>query len=271
MKISDFSELTGTMGANDYFSALQSGSNKKVKLSTVISSMLTTSMGDYDGVTDTRGATEKAIRYAIEEVDRWSRVATSRYTSTPASTSRITMSDTSYLYAGLPVKYDIGSVHYHGIITAVATNSYIDIAGAPLSGTINYLWVGKHEMVRIKTFYVAGNYADDAADLLDADNNQAFRWEARTAMLVAFSVKHKTDDSGTQPYINIKVDGALVSTENTNDGPQVGTSWVSNSAVAIDTTNYQVDWHDDIEVRCTVAGGTGDASDLSVHCVFVDV
>lgn len=215
------------------------------------------------------------IAEAVEDLQdyglgRWALLATGDYTATPASTSRITMSDTSLMAVGLPVKYVIGGTTYYGLVTVVSTDAYIDVAGAPLSSTITALYVGSAELVIEADFFVADTYGDGVADLLDADEDTAFRWGVAKAYLVAFAVKHKTNDTGAnQPKINMKVAGNLVSTEDSNNGPAVSTSWVENSAVAINTSNYNISRDDAVEVSCTSAGSNGDAAHLTVTATFV--
>jgi len=203
-------------------------------------------------------------------LSRWQLVATTAYTATPASTSRITMSDTSEMVVGWPLKYAIGGVTYYGIVTAVSGDAYIDLAGAPLAGAIQSLYVGDPEMVVQRDFFVASTYGDGAADLLDADKNTAARWDRGAAYIVSLAAKHKSDDTGAaQPKVNVKAGGNLVSTNDSNNGVQVATSWVTNSAVAVNTTNYAVARGEALEVACTVAGSNGDAENLTVGIVFV--
>jgi len=220
------------------------------------------------------GVTKKAAYSVVRDYLRWQLIAAASYTTTPASTSRITMSDTSAFLVGLPVKYTYGAVTYYGIVTAVSANAYIDIAGAPLDTgvVLTALYVGLPEMVMQVDFYVDANYGDGAADLLATDMFTYFKWRNPAAYLVKFSVVHATADTGVaQPKINVKVAGSSVSTNDSNNGIQLSTAgtWVDNSAVAISAANYDIAAGDAIEVRCTAAGTNGDASDLTVSCLFV--
>ena len=214
----------------------------------------------------------------IEEAinDSYGVVATSKYTATPASDSRITMSDTSDMAVGLPLRYSWGSTDFYGIVTAISTNSYIDIAGAPLVASprptpIEELCVGTPSLVDQVDFFISGTYGDGVADLLSSDMNTAFGWRGPTAYIVRFHARHQTDDTGTEPKINVTAGGSAypVSTYDSNYGVQPSTTWVANSAVAINTSNYQVDSGEALEIRCTAAGGTGDAEDLTVSLTIV--
>jgi len=97
------------------------------------------------------------------------------------------------------------------------------------------------------------------------------KWSGPKAYLVAFSGVQMTVDTGTEPKINIQINNAAVSTADSNNGIQLSTSgtWVDNSAIAISTTNYDINRGEELEVDCTAAGGTGDAENLTVQCVFV--
>ena len=89
---------------------------------------------------------------------RWKWIANEVFTATPASTSRITMSDTTQMAEGLPLRYRWNDTLYYGIITAVSANAYVDLAGAPLNASYSLqgLWVGLPEMVAIETFNLDG-------------------------------------------------------------------------------------------------------------------
>lgn len=206
---------------------------------------------------------------------RWMTIPADFYTATPATTSTVTMSDTSDLEVGLPVRYTYGGTAYYGVVTAVTANTLLTIAGATLdTGTaITKLEVGRPELVVQIPFFVSGAYGDGVADLLLADMNASSRWKLADGYVVAYEAAHATVDTGSpQPSINVKVAGNLVGTENTNNGLVMsGTinTWVKSSAIAISTANYGISLDDAIEVRCTVAGGNADASDLSGNIIVV--
>ncbi|MEN6550216.1 MAG: hypothetical protein ABFE07_29580 [Armatimonadia bacterium] len=224
-----------------------------------------------DQLTSTPAEIDAAVADRASVVE-WQTISTSSYTATPASTSRITMSSTAGLKAGLALRYSYNGGTYYGIITALSANSYIDLAGAPLDTGQNLtaLAFGSTAKVIQVDFFVADTYADGADDtLLASDMNTAFSWMGPKAYLVAFKVKHKTDDSGTQPKVNVMVNGQAVGTEDSGNGPTVSTSWVYGSAVALDATKYDINKDEAVEVACKAAGGTGDAADLTVECLFV--
>jgi hypothetical protein len=204
-------------------------------------------------------------------ISGWMLVDVGKYTTTPSSTSRLAMSDTSDLFVGAPIKYTISATTYYGIVTAISANTYIDVAGASLSGDVTALWVGPREKVVQVDLFVGSTYANDTADILAADNGQYYRWGLGSAYLVSFSAAQDTVDTGTEPKINIKVAGTAVSTADSGNGIQLSTqgAWVDNSAVAIDAAQYDIQRNEALEIAVTAAGGTGDAADLSVRCLFV--
>lgn len=200
----------------------------------------------------------------------WYPVPSTSFSGPPATPSRITMSDTSLMAVGLPLRYVIGGTSYYGVITAVSSNSYVELIGAPLTSTVSALYVGSATAVVQERFFIGGAYGDGVADLLAADEKTAYRWERGPARLVGLAVQHNTDDTGAnQPKVNVKVAGTAVSTANGGDGIQVATSWAGNSAVAIDTAAYAIARGDAVEIACTVEGSNGDASDLTVSVTWV--
>lgn len=199
-------------------------------------------------------------------------MAITGFTATPASTSTLTMTSdrTAILKVGMPVRYTISGVVYYGIITASAAN-LLTVAGAAMGGDVTKLEYGMPQRVVQIDFFISGTYGDGANDLLAADMNTFFRWNMNKAYLVNFSCTEKTVDTGAEPKINVKINGATVSTNDSNKGVQLTTSgaWVDNSAVAINTSNYDINKNEAIEITCTEAGATGDAAHLTVTCTFV--
>ena len=204
----------------------------------------------------------------------WTTISGTKYTATPASTSTVTFSDTSDLAIGKPVRYTYGGTTYYGIITAVAANALMTVAGASLNvgEDLTALEIGTSGQVVVMDLKVAGVYADNVEDVLAGTENRYVRWRKSPAYLVAISATHKTADTGAaQPKLNVKVAGNLVSTEDSNAGLQLSTAgaWVNGSAVAISTTNYDVAFNDALELRVTAAGTNGNAANLSACLVFV--
>jgi len=204
----------------------------------------------------------------------WTTVSATKYTPTPASTSSVTFSDTTDLAVGKPVRYTYSGTTYYGIISSIASNASITISGAPLdvAHDITALEFGDTSQIVVMDLTVAGVYADNTEDILQGTANRYIRWRKSLAHLVAFSATHKTADTGaSQPKLNVKVDGSLVSTQDSNAGLQLSTSgaWVDNSAVAISVGNYNVSFNSTLDLRVTAAGTNLDAANLSVSLIFV--
>ncbi len=204
----------------------------------------------------------------------WTSVSATKYTPTPASTSSVTFNDTTDLAVGKPVRYAYNGTTYYGIISSIASNASITISGAPLDvgHDITALAVGAPSQLLIMDLTVAGIYADNTEDILAGTANRYIRWKKSLAHLVGFSATHKTADTGaSQPKLNIKVDGNLVSTQDSNAGLQLSTAgaWVDGSAVAISVGNYSVSFNSALDMRVTAVGTNLDAANLSVSLIFV--
>jgi hypothetical protein len=78
------------------------------------------------------------------------------------------------------------------------------------------------------------------------------------------------DSGAAQPKINVKVDGNLVCTADSNKGLQLSTAgtWVQ-TGVNLSTANYIVARNNVIDVRLTEVGTNGNAQDLTVALTFV--
>ena len=254
-KISALPQATPAASA-DEFVMVQSGTTKRVA-----ASVLTSDVAKFG--------------------ELYQEVATSKYTAAPASigsdptSNRITMSDTSDMYVGRPLRYTYNSVVYYGIVSAISGSSYIDIAGATLNTTqaLTKLEIGHRNAVVQMPFFISGVYGNGTvATLLATDMNAYVRWKESPAALASFDVTHKTADTGgSQPKIQVYLNGNAVSTQNTNQGPAVsGTpgTWTANSAVAINTSNYSITFDQSIEIGVT-AGTNSNAENLSGNLVFV--
>ena len=246
VKFSDFTAGT-TLNPTDYMVGVQAGVNKRFSgdvLQTIFAS------------------------YRV--------VPTTKYTALAASSSTITMSDTSDFYTGLPVRFKVGSTAYYALCTAVTASTSITIAGATLSpsglATLSELAVGPPGHVQILPLFVSSTYGNGSGDLLATDMNTYFKWLGRKSYLVTFSATHKVADTGAaQPKINVKIAGSAVSTADSNNGVQLSTAgtWVDNTVATVSTSLYDINFGEAVEVNCTVAGTVGDATNLTVLAIFV--
>jgi len=195
----------------------------------------------------------------------WTQVPGTAFTATPASTSRLTMSDTSALALGMALRYSILGDNYYGVVAAISDNAYIDVMGAPLIDDVDALsWSERVEELDI---FIAGKkFASTSTNLLkDVMKVAEKTWNLGAAYLVGFRVILNTADSTSGPAINIVIDGGAVSTS----APLATGTMGDNGAVAIDPALYGLDWRSTITASCPTAAGTGDAADLSIECVFV--
>ena len=112
---------------------------------------------------------------------------------------------------------------------------------------------------------MAGTWGDGVdADLLLNDTGFPDIWYGPTAFLVSMQTFTRVADSTSAPQVNVDIDGSPVFTEDSGNGPAVGAAFSETSIVGVDVATYQIDTNNTIELPCTVAGGTGDAEDLTV-------
>ena len=177
------------------------------------------------------------------------------------------------MVAGRPILYTYGGTKYAGIVTAVSSNTSITIGGAALDTgqQITLLEYGPYEKGDQIHLHVASTYADgNTSTLYATDEGKYYRFN-RIAYVVGFQAIHKTADGVAQPFINLMIGGNAFSTENSGKGTQLSTggTWVSHSAVAVDTDYYAATWNTALELKVTQdSGADGAAADLTVN-VFV--
>jgi len=188
-----------------------------------------------------------------------------------ASTSTITMAAdlTAWLFPGTPVKFKLSGSYYYGILTTVAAG-LLTIAGAPLTtgdGDLEELWIGDPSKLRLIERHIASTFSDGAnAALLLTDSKEPLRWDGPKAYLVQFGIY--ADVATNTPNVTVMIEAAAVSTENANAGPtlSVAQTWYT-SGIAINTTNYEINYGEDVEIATTIAAT---ASDLTVRMAFVE-
>ncbi len=193
-------------------------------------------------------------------------IATSKYTSTPASTSSITMSDTSDVAVGLPIRFTGGGTTYYALITAVTASTSITITGAPLTASASWLTalaVGPPEKVIQRDFSVAGT------EIVGTWNVPPFpRWRGPKAYAVTWSAIQRIARTGTSDTFNLTINSSNVGTSALAMSATNNT-WVTNSAVAVNTSNYDINLDENINVvNSTVGTGTAGA-DFTIVVTFV--
>jgi len=197
---------------------------------------------------------------------------------TDADTITMVDNDTTdiYLKAGLPIKFIQGGTSYYAIINAVSTASgthTVNLCGAPITISLaaGSCYGGITNNVRQLNFAINGYFGDAVdATLLANDMFTYYKWDLPHAYLCKVSIRAKTIDGGVaNENINITIGTADVLTANTNAGLTVSTAWVNNTLGEVNTTNYDINFGDTLEVKTDGSGTNGDAKDLSVQLNFV--
>jgi hypothetical protein len=181
----------------------------------------------------------------------------------------MTADKTATILVGSGLKYVISGVTYYGFVTAITSN-LLTLAGAPLGGDVTSLcWCDRNRLVQID-YPIFGAFSDAAnTALISSDGRSSFRWGLCTAYCVQISHKVRIDDTGAnQPRVTISINGSVVGTDNTNVGLAVAETWTS-TVVGINTSNYDVNVGELIEIRTDANGSNDDAVDLTVQMIFV--
>lgn len=204
---------------------------------------------------------------------RWTTIESSRYTATPPSTVRLTMSDTTGIQVSDAVRYTISSAVYYGQVTAVSTDTYIEVRGASLSGDVTTLEIGSPDVLRVFNFAVAGDYDTGTGARSAAITGYAAKFLGKKSYMIYFEATHGTADTGaSQGKVNPLIAGSKVSSADANNGVQLsGTAgtYVGNGAVDINTSNYVLNDGDVIDIDLTVRGTNNDASNLAFSSVLI--
>ncbi len=301
----DFSSLdTGTVAGTDYIAITQTTTPKKATVTSLTSFVWTTIQANMEAVDaktdpvvedeiliqdseDSAALKRITLSQALElQEARWKIVPEADYTSLPASTTRINMSDTSQMEVGLPLRYQYGGTYYYGVIATVVTDSYITIRGAALDAGVGIddLRVGHPGLIKTKEVRISGAYlvpwvspdgGTSKATMLEDIVGEFFKWRGPDACLVSVSGTQYVADTTAQPYFNIRVyQGAAwhdILTENSGKGIQLGASgvWVDSAAVGIDASYYTFNEDDDMEINCDATGADGDADTVTLILIFV--
>ncbi len=229
-------------------------------------------------VTTLEDVNRELVRHALafNDEERWKLIPHQAYTYTaPASTSSLTVKDTSWATAGLPVKWMQNGTAYYGIIKLVTSNTSITIDGAPLiaSTPIQMLWVGRPEQVVTYEFYGAGAYGDLGIWYTKFKPARHY-WSRATGYMVQLLCIHETNATTSQPQINVTIsDGAgttlYILTANGGNGIAVTNGWAS-SGVGIDASKYRIVFGRRVSLQVMVADtGATRAQDFSGRVTFV--
>jgi hypothetical protein len=201
-------------------------------------------------------------------VDRWTQT-TGTFTAAPASTSTLTMTTdlTASIKVGMSLKYAIGGVTYYGRVAAIAAN-LLTVNGAPLGGDVTALYYNGG-WLREVVVIIPGPYEDASnTALITSDLTSNLLWWLPTSYLVYFSVYSNVHDSGgTHGQASVRINGTEVNTTAGGELIAANTTWYP-TVVNIATAAYDINPGELLEVTA-VKGTTGDASNLTVHMIFL--
>jgi hypothetical protein len=198
----------------------------------------------------------------------WKFVPAANYTAAPASTSTITMlvDMTASIKVGMSLKYTIGGTVYYGMVSAIAAG-LLTVNGAPLGGDVTNLCYDGGE-IRQMQVTIPGAYEDASnTALITSDLNSNLIWKLPTSYLVWFSVYSDVHDSGAHGQASVRINNTEVNTTAGGETIAADTTWYP-TVVNIATAAYDINPGEALEITC-VAGGNGDATDLTVAMVFV--
>jgi hypothetical protein len=175
---------------------------------------------------------------------------------------------TSTILVGYGLKYTISSVVYYGVVTAITSN-LLTVAGAPLGGDVTALYWCSTGVFQLD-FFIPGLFADAAnTTLIATDAHSKISWRIAKSYCVRMLHTVRIDDTGAnQPIVNVSINGSALCTSNTNAGLAVAETWVS-TVVDINTSNYDINPTEAIEVITDASGSNDNAVDLTVSLVFV--
>lgn len=185
---------------------------------------------------------------------RWKTILTSRYTATIGGTpSVITMSTTSDMAVGLPVRYVVSGTTYYGLVTVVTANTSITVAGPALAAaaTVSALAVGLPSMVQQREYNIdeTGYAAASSTTLLVDKSHKGIVWSGPAAHLVRVSAAHFTASKAA--VINAYVSGSAVLTTGVTISTSCTTTvltWAHSTGADLNSSNYDVSAGDTIEL-----------------------
>lgn len=177
---------------------------------------------------------------------------------------------TGSIKVGMPIRYAYSGGTLYGVAIGVSS-SYVAIAGPGMLSNVALTAVAYGSADRVRTMHLAvpGDYGASTTDILAAVANQYYTWQHAKAHLVQFDVRHKTNAGTTQPKVNPRLGGSLVSDNDGNAGVSTSTSRVVNPYTAINATNGVVEKDEAIELAVTAASVGTAVAHLSSTLVFV--
>jgi len=220
-------------------------------------------------------ATVAQVETSVSDASRWVTVPTSSYTATPASATTITMSSTTGLAPGLPLRVTNSSGNLYTIIDSIA-GGVVTVRGPAINGAgITALAYGKPEQISEMSLFVASYFSLTTTTTLMASVMEAyFRWRGPAAYIVQAGFVNDQADGTSAPRMNVLRtpsggSAVRVIADNTNAGVDLGNAGVWADSVNVQSANYQISRGDSLELEVVTAGGDGGASNLTVSLTFV--
>jgi hypothetical protein len=173
--------------------------------------------------------------------------------------------------------YDSGSslVGEYYAIVRIVSGSYHPLIGVPVATGTGYTYeydYGVPEMVNLLHIIIPGEFAAVASTTLLKDYlsmDQGIYWATAGSYVVGYYAACGTaDTSGTDPNLNVSVDGDQLCSYSSDNGLPISTAFIANG-VYTNTANYKIEPLESIEVTTDANGGNNDAKDLSLVIIAV--
>lgn len=202
--------------------------------------------------------------------DVW--VLLSKFTSTPAdSTTIATTSDlSSQVKAGLPIRWQVSGVKFHGIVESV-TPSSIKIYGENISGTIEALWLGTPANVAFFTIDLADKTLNSTStNALSSESTNGnylpFYSKLPTFKIMKMEAQFSNKGTGANPKINMRVSSQTVNVF-ASDLEITDSSLKSIKTPSLNANVVNVD--EELALRVTVAGTAAKKGFITLIVVLV--
>lgn len=217
--------------------------------------------------------TAREFRSDIRDNERWMPLS-STYIGAFSSASRILSGNTSKFSVGMPIRYeDSSGTKYYGIVHAISTNVYIDIAGADVPDPVSNVAIGRPEGVRTIKWFIDGAFATAQNEYNKGNDTNGLGitwWEAPSAYLVHFTAAQATADGGAQEaVINPSKNGG---TRIADTGVTLGAAGatVEHGLGEINSSNYNVPRTTRLDFDVTTSSSTpGTPQDLTITLILV--
>lgn len=220
------------------------------------------------------GADQNGVRgyRSFPAYDVW--VLLSKFTSTPAdSTTIATTSDlSSQVKVGLPIRWQVSGVKFHGIVETV-TPSSIKIYGESISGTIEALWLGTPANVAFFTIDLADKTLNaTSTNALSSESTNGnylpFYSKLPTFKIMKMEAQFSSKGTGANPKINMRVirSSATINVF-ANDLEITDSGLKSIKTPTLDANVVNVD--EELALRVTVAGTAAKKGFVSLVVVLI--